>query len=111
MTDRKSRMLEDQYLRDSARALVSADLNHLKSGLNRRGLGARAADRARNVGAEMLDEAVELASDNKGAVAAFGAAALVWFARNPILSALGFDRDGSADSQDRYDETPERFDR
>ena len=31
MSDRRIRMLEDKYMRDSARALVEADIEHLKS--------------------------------------------------------------------------------
>ena len=31
MTDRRLRMLEDKHLRDSARALVEADVEHIKA--------------------------------------------------------------------------------
>ena len=41
MTDRKARMLEDKYLRDSARALVNADIQHLKADLAHKGVGER----------------------------------------------------------------------
>ena len=88
MSALRIRMLEDRHLRNSAKALVEADIAHIKSDLAERGLGARAADRIADGASEVYDEAVEVASDNKGALAALIAALVLWFARNPILDAL-----------------------
>lgn len=93
MIDRRARMIEDRYLRDSARALVEADIEHLKSDLSRKGLAARAMDRIAEGANDVYDEAVEVAADNKGALAAIIAALVLWFARNPILDALFGDSD------------------
>ena len=89
MTDRRAQMVEDRYLRDSARALLEADIEHLKSGLSQRGITERALDRVKDGAIDIYEEAVELAEDNKGALAALVAAVLVWFARNPILDVFG----------------------
>lgn len=90
MSDRRTRMLEDRYLRDSARALVEADIEHLKADFTHKTLAERAMDRVVDVASDLYDEAIEMAEDNKGALAALVAAIVVWFARNPILELLGF---------------------
>lgn len=89
MSDRRTRMLEDKYLRDSARALVEADIEHLKSDFANKTLGERAIDRMREGATDLYEEAIDVAEDNKGALAALIAAIVVWFARNPILEVFG----------------------
>ena len=109
MADRRARMVEYRYLRDSARALVEADIDHLKTGLSQKGFAARAVDRVKTGALDIYDEAVDVAEDNKGALAALVAAILVWFARNPILSIFGIGEDED-DMADERDETAERID-
>ena len=105
MTDRRARMIEDRYLRDSAKALVEADFDHLRTGLMHRGLTERAFDKVRRGAVEIYEEAVEVADDNKGALAALIAAVVVWFARNPLLSLFGLgEEDDSADERDEPEE-------
>lgn len=93
MSDRRIRMLEDKYLRDSARALVEADIEHLKSDFAHKGLGERAIERMREGATDLYEEAADMAEDNKGALAALIAAIFVWFARNPIMELFGQDPD------------------
>ena len=101
MTRRLERMLEDQRLRDAARALVEADVEHLKTDLRVRGLGARALDRIAEGASDVYDEAVDVAEDHKGVLTALIAAVFIWFARNPILSL--FDRDEDDAEPDEED--------
>lgn len=88
MTWRREQLLEDRQLRDAARALVEADFNHLRTGLSMKGLGERAVDRIAAGASDVYDEAIEVASDHKGALAAILAALALWLARHPILDAL-----------------------
>lgn len=106
MKDRRLRMIEDRYLRDSARALVEADIEHLKADFTRKSLTERAVDRVLDGASDLYDEAIEMAEDNKGALAALIAAVLVWFARNPLLELLGLapDDDNDAGDGDRASE-------
>lgn len=99
MSDRRTRMIEDKYLRDSARALVEADIEHLKSDFANKTLGERAIDRMREGATDLYQEAVDVAEDNKGALAALIAAIVVWFARNPILEVFGLAAEPEDDSQ------------
>jgi len=83
------RMAEDKALRDSALALFRADLAMVRADLDERGLGARISDRLGESTMEVIDEAADFAEENKGKVAAAVAAVVLWFARAPILDALG----------------------
>lgn len=107
MISRRARMIEDKYLRDSARALVDADLENIKTAYAQKGLGERAMDRLTEGAVDLYEEAVAVADDNKGALAALVAAVLVWFSRNPILEALGFSTGRSDDEWDQRDEVAE----
>ena len=82
-------MAEDKALRDAALALFRADLAMVRADLKERGLGPRIADRVGESTMDMLDDAVDYAEDNKGKIAAGIAAVVLWFARGPILDALG----------------------
>lgn len=83
------RLAEDKALRDAALALFKADLALVRADLDERGIGKRVADRLGEGTAELLDDAVDYAEGNKGKVAAGVAAVILWFARGPILDALG----------------------
>ena len=116
MSDRKAQMLADRYLRDSARALVDADIQHIKADFAHKGLGQRAMDRVTEGAMDLYEEAIEVAEDNKGALAALIAAVVVWFARNPILAAFGLApedeyEDEDDDGWDLRDELAERLGR
>lgn len=88
MSPSRARVLEDRHLRDAARALVAADIENLRADLAVKGIGERAMDRITESASEVYDEAIEVAADNKGALAAIVAALVLWFARHPILEAL-----------------------
>lgn len=80
----KAQVMADRHMRDAARALVDADVANLRADLAFRGIGERALGRVVEGASEVYDEAMEVASDNKGALAAIVAALVLWFARNPI---------------------------
>ncbi|MBX7531716.1 hypothetical protein K3165_02120 [Qipengyuania sp. 1XM1-15A] len=108
MSDRKARMIEDKYLRDSARALVEADIEHIKADFAHKGLGERAMDRVTEGAMDLYEEAIDVAEDNKGALAALLAAIVVWFARNPLFEMLGFSNDEEDEDWDETATGPER---
>ncbi|MBX7534206.1 hypothetical protein K3175_00885 [Qipengyuania sp. GH1] len=103
MIDRKTQMLADKHLRDSARALVDADIEHLKADLAHKGVGERILDRAKEGAIDLYEDAIDLADDNKGAFTALLAAVAVWFARHPILSAFGFDNARESEEDEEWD--------
>ncbi len=82
-------MNEDRAMRDTAQTLFKADLEHLKSEMRSRGIGDRIADRVGETTADMLEDAADIASENKGILGALGVALALWFGRIPILVGLG----------------------
>ena len=107
MTDRRLRMLEDKHLRDSARALVEADVEHIKADFANKGMAKRALFRLRENAGELYDEALDVADSNKGAVAALFAALIVWFARNPLLDMVGLGIEQDDERTEPSDEAAE----
>jgi hypothetical protein len=102
-------LAEDRALRDAALALFKADLRFIRNDLGRRGIGQRVADRLGDGAHELADDALEYASDNKGVVAAAVAAVVLWFARKPILNAIGdlFDGGDEDGEDDEFEQEPE----
>ena len=107
MTSRRMRMLEDKHLRDSARALVEADVEHIKADFANKGMAKRALFRLRENAGELYDEALDVADSNKGAVAAVFAALVVWFARNPLLDMVGLGIEQDDERTEPSDEAAE----
>lgn len=88
MSDLAARLAEDKALRDAALQLFKSDLALIRSDLDDRGIGARAKDRLGEAALSMVDDAIDVAEDNKAWVAAGTAAVVLWFARKPILAWL-----------------------
>lgn len=98
-------MIEDKALRDAALALVKADVEQLRADLDVRNLGSRFVDRMSEGASDMLDEAADLADNNRGVLAALVAALLIWLARNPILAL--FDDESDDEPDDAPEDAPE----
>lgn len=107
MNGAEQRLAEDKALRDAALGLFKADLALVRADLAERGVGQRVADRLGEGAMDVLDDAVDYAEDNKGQIAAALAAVALWFARRPILGALGRligDDEEPADGDSRSDD-------
>ena len=99
MSDDIDRQLrEDRALRNAARAILDADMAHLRASLVGKSIGSRIVDRIGRGAADVFDEAVEVADSHKGALATLLAAVVLWFARNPLI-ALFSDDAGEDDSE------------
>ena len=99
------RLKEDRALRDAAKAILKADVAHLRADLAGKGFGERIVDRVQDGAAEVFEDAVELADSNRGVLATLLGAIILWFARNPII-ALFTDDDAAPD--DEIDNTGRR---
>jgi len=71
--------------RDSARAALTGRYLKLREGLAEKGIGARLVDDAKGKAKAAANEAVEIAKENKGIVAATLGALVVWALRKPLL--------------------------
>lgn len=83
--------LEIRALRNAALANLKADMEHVKTGLSGKGLAERTVSRIATGAKDTLDQAKTTASDNGGVLAALLGAIALWFAREPILEALGIE--------------------
>lgn len=90
---RGHKLQEDRLLRNAAFAVLKADVANLRADLAGKGVGERIVDRINEGAVDIFEEAVELADNNRGVLAALIGAVLLWFARNPIMTLFTDDRD------------------
>lgn len=93
--DLEQRLREDRVLRNAARALFEADIAHLRASLAGKSISSRIVDRIGEGASDVLDEAMEVADNNKGVIATLIAAIVLWFARHPLIDLFTDDDDGS----------------
>ena len=108
MTDARAQMRADLELRNRARAAMMNNLEHVKADWSGSSIKDRTVSNLRHSAGGMLDEAADLASAHRGALAAFIAAVAVWFARHPILSLLGLGGAEDEDDEDWDEAHPDR---
>jgi len=80
------RVLSERSLRNAARSTFDQRLAQVRQDIEARGIGGRIADKVGGDARDMLDEAVEVADQNRGVVAGTIVALLLWFFRNPIMA-------------------------
>ena len=93
MSRLQERFEEDRALRDAARAVLLADIEHARTSFSAKGVADRVGTRIGDGALDVLDTAKEKASDNRGIIAALIGAILLWLGREPLLEALGFGAD------------------
>lgn len=86
MSDKFDRQLQsDRALKNSAMALVKANIEQVKQDYSAKGIGGRLAGRM-SAGVQDLSEQASDKVSGKGAIlAAIAGSAAVWFARKPLL--------------------------
>lgn len=97
----------DRSLRHAAKALVEADVAQFKADFGGKALKTRALDRFTEGASDVLEEAVDVAHNNKGALITLLLAIGLWFARNPILALFSDEEHDSVDQDS--DTSAEQF--
>lgn len=93
MTRLPDRFIEDRALRDSARAVLTEDIDRLRASLAQQGIAGRVSSgvsqtisaRIRTGARDVLAEARVQAGERKGLLAGIVAAIVLFLARGPIL--------------------------
>lgn len=89
----------DRANRRAAWTLFEGRMTQVKEDLAARSLGGRIADKAKGDAMAMVDEAVAVAKDNKGLIAATIAALLAWTFRVHLLEMFAAKRSGQGPVQ------------
>jgi hypothetical protein len=89
----------DRANRKAAWALFEGRLGQVKADLSARSIKGRMIDKAKGDALAIADEAVAVAKDNKGLVAATIAALIAWAFRAPLLDFFAAKRGGQAPVQ------------
>jgi hypothetical protein len=89
----------DRANRKAARALFDSRLGQVKADLSARSVKGRMIDKAKGDALAIADEAVAVAKDNKGLIAATVAALIAWAFRAPLLELITAKRGGQAPVQ------------
>jgi hypothetical protein len=91
---------EDRELRNAARAVLKADLDHARATLSAKSFAARVAGRVGDGAKDVFEAARTTADDNRGVLAGLIGALMLWFARSPIMEVLGLSTDdGEAEAE------------
>lgn len=93
MTRLPDRFVADRALRDTARAVLTEDIDRMRASLAEEGIASRVStgvtttvsDRIRSGARDVLAEARTLAGERKGLLAGILAAIVLFLARGPIL--------------------------
>lgn len=93
----KECLSEDRLARDAAKAVMLADVARVKADLSAKGVGGRIAGTVSEEAAQLSDEVVALAEENKVVIGGVIAALTLWLARGPIGQWLGWDEREDAD--------------
>lgn len=89
MSNLEQQFIEDRRLRDAARAVLMADIEHARESLSATSVAERVADRIGDGAKDVFETAREHAEDNGGIIAMLIGAVLLWFGREPVLELLG----------------------
>lgn len=93
MTRLPDRFIEDRAMRDAARAVLTEDIERLRTSLAEESIASRVSSgvsstissRIRSGARDVLDQARTQAGDNKGVLALLVAVIVLWLGRGPIL--------------------------
>ncbi len=89
MSNLEKQLVEDRMLRNAAKAVLMADIEHAKNTLSPEGVAERVAGRIGDGAKDVFEVAKTHADDNRGVLAALIGALLLWIVREPILEILG----------------------
>lgn len=89
MTKLPRQFVEDKALRDSAREVLMADIDHARGTFSAKGVAGKIGGRIGDGAKDVFEVAKVNASDNRGILAVLIGALALFFARGPIMEVLG----------------------
>ncbi|MEP3421186.1 MAG: hypothetical protein ABJN35_05595 [Erythrobacter sp.] len=107
--------IQDRALRNSARAVIMADIEHTRTSFSAKGVANRVGGRIGDGAKDVFEVAKTHSDDKRGIVALLIGAFLLWLAREPILEIVGllnddaFDDDSDISAEADGEDTPEEI--
>lgn len=89
MSKLDQQLREDRALRDAAKAVLMADIEHARASFSAKGVADRVGTRIGDGAKDAFEVAKVNADDNRGIIAILIGAVLLWLSREPILEILG----------------------
>lgn len=83
---------EDKALRDAAKSVLLADIEHARTSFSPKGFADRVGGRIGDGAKDVYSVAKVHADDNRGIIATLIGAILLWISRDTILEMLGLDQ-------------------
>ena len=99
MSKLPQQFIEDRALRDAARDVFMADIQHARTSISGKGIAARVGSRVGDGAKDVFEVAKVHADDNRGILAALLGALVLFFAREPILEVLGITPSPTSNSE------------
>ncbi|BDI61061.1 hypothetical protein [Qipengyuania nanhaisediminis] len=93
MNELELRFLQDKRMRDAAKQVLHADIEHLRASLSGGNIARKVFGTVGEGAKDVLEIAREQAEDKTGVLAALVGALIVWLAREPIFAFLGLGGD------------------
>lgn len=81
--------IEDKALRDSARDVLMADIDHARGTFSAKGVATKVGGRIGDGAKDVFEVAKVNANGNRGTLAVIIGAVVLFFARGPIMEILG----------------------
>lgn len=102
MSRLEDRYEKDRELRDAARAVLIADVEHARTNLTPNAIAGRVTSRIGDGAKDVMEVAKEKSGDNIGFIAALIGAVILWLGREPIWGAIEhlFDENEAVDDTD-----------
>ena len=100
MTQLPARYYEDRAMRDAAKSVLKADVEHVRASLSSKGMASRVTDRIGDGARDVFEVAKVHVDENRGILAGFVALLVMWFGREPILDMLGIGDESDPDESD-----------
>ncbi|WP_108790851.1 hypothetical protein [Erythrobacter sp. Alg231-14] len=105
--------IQDRALRNSARAVIMADIEYARTSFSAKGVATRVGGRIGDGAKDVFEVAKTHSDDKRGIIALLIGAFLLWLAREPILEIVGllnddaFDDDSDISAETESEDTPE----
>jgi len=91
---------QDRVLRDAAREVLMADVEHAKATISGKSIAGRVAGRMGDGAKDVYEVAKVHAADRQGLIAGLMAIIALWFAREPLAHFLGSQASGVDEDED-----------